>query len=134
MVIALEDTIGCVRGGVGEELDVYGIHRGIRADSTESRTTLIARYTMDRPSLLVQPPPPPVILSIPRERRSDVEPLNNFATIVYPTPFDQVNNGVFLSPQLVIVDHFDYFNSKTDELKVDRADWENRGRGEDRVG
>lgn len=47
MVIALEDTIGCVRGGVGEELDVYGIHRGIRADSTESRTTLIARYTMD---------------------------------------------------------------------------------------
>lgn len=47
MVIALEDTIGCVRGGVGEELDVYGIHRGIRADSTESPTTLIARYTMD---------------------------------------------------------------------------------------
>lgn len=78
--------------------------------------------------------PPPVILSIPRGRRSDVEPLNNFATIVYPIPFDQVNNGVFLSPQLVIVDHFDYFNSKTDELKVDRADWENRGRGEDRVG
>lgn len=133
MVIALEDTIGCVRGGVGEELDVYGIHRGIRADSTESPTTLIARYTMDRPSLLVQPPPPPVILSIPRGRRSDVEPLNNFATIVYLIPFDQVNNCVFLSPQLVIVDHFDHFNSKTDELKVDRADWENRGRGEDRV-
>lgn len=84
MVIALEDTIGCVRGGVGEELDVYGIHRGIRADSTESRTTLIARYTMD---LSPRPlSPPPVILSIPRGRRSDVEPLNNFATIVYPIP------------------------------------------------
>lgn len=106
-----------------EGLDVYGIHRGIRADSAESRTMLIARYTMDSPR-------PPVILSSSLDCTEGVEieiALNNFATAgVYP-PSSKQRRSRFSLP--LSVGHLLAIH-QSDELKVDRADWKNRGKRE----